>query len=50
MVFRSSLSEVKTHRLTPAEPDPGAQLLPCPLDGAGILGTAVRGGGDAALQ
>lgn len=36
MLFRNSLSEMKMHWLTPAEPDPGAQFLSCPLDG--ILG------------
>lgn len=32
MLFRSSLSEMKIHWLTPAEPDPGVQFLSCPLD------------------
>lgn len=33
MLLRSSLSEMKIHWLTPAEPDPGAQFLSRPLDG-----------------
>lgn len=36
MLFRNSLSEMKIHWLTPAEPDPGAQFLSRLLDG--ILG------------
>lgn len=51
MLLRNSLSEMKMHWLTPAEPDPRAQFLSRPLDG--ILGWHpwnVPRGGDAALQ